>query len=95
MSGAPARSARPFAYWRIWWLGSGILAVQLAFATYNAFLPLLYREFIDSRALVGLRALLQQDQRGSLLVLGSLLVTYVGFAGLQAMFPIYGWRPSG
>ncbi len=44
----------PFSYGRIWWLAVGFLGVQLAFATYNAFLPLLYRGFFDSRAVIGL-----------------------------------------
>lgn len=43
-----------FSYGRIWWLAVGFLGVQLAFATYNAFLPLLYRPFFDSRAVIGL-----------------------------------------
>ncbi len=43
-----------FSYAQIWWVGFGFLGVQLAFTTYNAFLPLMYREFIESRALIGL-----------------------------------------
>lgn len=43
-----------FSYAQIWWIGFGFLGVQLAFTTYNAFLPLMYREFIESRALIGL-----------------------------------------
>jgi maltose/moltooligosaccharide transporter len=43
-----------FKYSKIWWLGFGFLGVQLAFTLYNAFLPLMYREFISSRALIGL-----------------------------------------
>ncbi len=43
-----------FRYRKIWWLGFGFLGVQVAFTLYNAFLPLMYREFIESRALIGL-----------------------------------------
>lgn len=71
MTTAPARDARPFSYRRIWWLGVGFLAIQLAFATYNAFLPLLYLEFIDSRALIGL--LMGTDN-----LVGLLLIPVVG-----------------
>ncbi len=60
-----------FTWSRIWWLGTGILGVQLAFALYNAFLPLLYREFIDSRALIGL--LMGTDN-----LVGLLLIPVVG-----------------
>lgn len=52
-SADPAAST-PFSYRRIWWLAVGFLGVQLAFATYNAFLPLLYRDFFDARAAIGL-----------------------------------------
>jgi len=45
---------KPFSYAKIWWIGFGFLGVQLAFTTYNAFLPLMYREFFESRAIIGL-----------------------------------------
>jgi MFS family permease len=61
----------PFAYGRIWWLGVGFLGIQLAFAVYNSFLPLLYREFLDSRALIGL--LMGTDN-----LVGLLLIPVVG-----------------
>jgi maltose/moltooligosaccharide transporter len=48
------KDSKPFSYAKIWWVGFGFLGVQLAFTTYNAFLPLMYREFIESRALIGL-----------------------------------------
>jgi maltose/moltooligosaccharide transporter len=79
--GAPPRAAadRPpvsaggeaFSWGRIWWLGVGILGVQLTFALYNAFLPLLYREFIASRALIGL--LMGTDN-----LVGLLLIPVIG-----------------
>lgn len=60
-----------FTYRRIWWLGIGFLGIQLAFAVYNAFLPLLYRGFIDSRALIGM--LMGTDN-----LVGLLLIPLVG-----------------
>ncbi|TVR22419.1 MAG: MFS transporter [Nitriliruptor sp.] len=78
MSAAPPVPAAPptggdddFTWTRIWWLGTGILGVQLAFALYNAFLPLLYREFIDSRGLIGL--LMGTDN-----LVGLLLIPVIG-----------------
>lgn len=43
-----------FSYAKIWWIGFGFLGVQMAFTAYNGFLPLMYREFFESRAVVGL-----------------------------------------
>jgi len=56
LHGGPVVGGAPttFSFSRIWWLAVGFLGVQLAFATYNAFLPLLYRDFFDSRAVIGL-----------------------------------------
>lgn len=65
------RAATSFSYRRIWWLASGVLGVQLAFAAYNAFLPLMYREFFASRAAVGL--LMGTDN-----LVGLLLIPVVG-----------------
>lgn len=62
---------KPFSYARIWWIGFGFLGVQLAFTSYNAFLPLMYREFFDSRAIVGL--LMGTDN-----LLGLLLIPIIG-----------------
>ncbi len=60
-----------FSYTKIWWIGFGFLGVQLAFTTYNAFLPLMYRAFIESRALIGL--LMGTDN-----LIGLLLIPVVG-----------------
>jgi len=60
-----------FSYAKIWWIGFGFLGVQLAFTTYNAFLPLMYREFIESRALIGL--LMGTDN-----LIGLLLIPVIG-----------------
>ncbi len=60
-----------FSYAKIWWIGFGFLGVQLAFTTYNAFLPLMYREFFASRAVVGL--LMGTDN-----LIGLLLIPIVG-----------------
>ncbi|RQD71839.1 MAG: MFS transporter [Tindallia sp. MSAO_Bac2] len=60
-----------FSYAKIWWIGFGFLGVQLAFTTYNAFLPLMYREFFNSRALVGL--LMGTDN-----LIGLLLIPIIG-----------------
>lgn len=62
---------RRFSYAKIWWIGFGFLGVQMLFTTYNAFLPLMYREFIESRALIGL--LMGTDN-----LLGLLLIPIVG-----------------
>ncbi|MFP4234889.1 MAG: MFS transporter [Nitriliruptoraceae bacterium] len=56
---------------RLWFLGVGFLGIQLAFAVYNAFLPLLYRQFLDSRAVIGL--LMGTDN-----LVGLLLIPVVG-----------------
>ena len=60
-----------FSYAKIWWIGFGFLGVQLSFTTYNAFLPLMYREFFNSRALVGL--LMGTDN-----LIGLLLIPIIG-----------------
>ncbi len=64
-------SGKKFSYARIWWVGFGFLGVQVAFTTYNAFLPLMYREFIDSRFLIGL--LMGTDN-----LIGLLLIPIIG-----------------
>jgi maltose/moltooligosaccharide transporter len=64
------RDAR-FSYLQIWLIGAGFLGVQVVFTTYNAFLPLLYREFLDSRLLIG--ALMGTDN-----LIGLLLIPVVG-----------------
>ncbi len=60
-----------FSYAKIWWIGFGFLGVQVAFTTYNAFLPLMYRHFIDSRGLIGL--LMGTDN-----LIGLLLIPVIG-----------------
>ncbi len=62
---------QPFSYAKIWWIGFGFLGVQLAFTTYNTFLPLMYNQFLASRALVGL--LMGTDN-----LVGLLLIPVVG-----------------
>jgi maltose/moltooligosaccharide transporter len=64
-------AAEGFAYGRIWLIGAGFLGVQVAFTLYNAFLPLLYREFFDSTAAIGL--LMGTDN-----LVGLLLIPVVG-----------------
>ncbi len=71
---AEARSTEPsasFSYLQIWLIGAGFLGVQVVFTTYNAFLPLLYREFLDSRLLIGV--LMGTDN-----LIGLLLIPVVG-----------------
>ncbi len=63
--------AKKFTYGKIWWIGFGFLGVQLAFTTYNAFLPLMYREFFDSRFIIGL--LMGTDN-----LIGLLLIPIIG-----------------
>lgn len=61
----------PFAYGQIWWIGFGFLGVMLGFSLYNAFVPIMYAEFIDSRTLIGL--LMSTDN-----LVGLLLIPIVG-----------------
>ena len=68
---APDPAAEGFAYGRIWLIGAGFLGVQVAFTLYNAFLPLMYREFFDSTAAIGL--LMGTDN-----LVGLLLIPIVG-----------------
>ena len=60
-----------FSYRQIWWIGFGFLGVMLVFSKYNAFLPILYEEFIDSRTLIGL--LMGTDN-----LVGLLLIPIIG-----------------
>ncbi len=73
MSTSAAGEATParFSWLQIWLIGAGFLGVQVVFTTYNAFLPLLYREFLDSRLLIG--ALMGTDN-----LIGLLLIPVVG-----------------
>lgn len=64
-------NSKNFSYGKIWWIGFGFFGVQLVFTTYNAFLPLMYREFFESRALVGL--LMGTDN-----LIGLLLIPIIG-----------------
>ena len=70
-SGSNRGETKRFSYAKIWWIGFGFLGVQLVFTTYNAFLPLMYREFFASRAVVGL--LMGTDN-----LIGLLLIPIVG-----------------
>lgn len=74
MSGAagptgPAGSAFPRA--QVWWLGSALLGILMVLSAYDAFLPLLYLDHLDSRFLIGL--LMSTDN-----VVGLLLIPVVG-----------------
>lgn len=69
--GGEAGGESIFSYRKIWWIGFGFLGVQLAFTTYNAFLPLMYREFFASRAAIGL--LMGTDN-----LIGLLLIPVIG-----------------
>jgi maltose/moltooligosaccharide transporter len=60
-----------FGYRRIWWIGSGFLGVMLVFSTYNAFLPIMYSEYFDSRIQIGL--LMGTDN-----LVGLLLIPVIG-----------------
>ena len=60
-----------FSYAQIWWIGSGFLGVMLAFSAYNAFVPIMYAEFLDSRTLIGL--LMSTDN-----LIGLMLIPVVG-----------------
>jgi maltose/moltooligosaccharide transporter len=60
-----------FDYRQLWWLGSGFLGVMLVFSTYNAFLPIMYAEFFDTRVQIGL--LMGTDN-----LVGLLLIPVVG-----------------
>ncbi|MEX2550567.1 MAG: MFS transporter [Nitriliruptoraceae bacterium] len=74
MAGSDTTAARDegaFSYAQIWWIGSGFLGVMLAFSAYNAFVPLMYAEFIDRRLLIGL--LMSTDN-----LVGLLLIPVVG-----------------
>jgi len=62
---------KEFSYKIIWWIGFGFLGVQLVFTTYNAFLPLMYRSFFESRAIIGL--LMGTDN-----LIGLLLIPIIG-----------------
>lgn len=68
---AQSTQERGFSYAQIWWIGSGFLGVMLAFSAYNAFVPIMYAEFLDSRALIGL--LMSTDN-----LVGLLLIPVVG-----------------
>ncbi len=70
-----------FSYAKIWWIGFGFLGVQLAFTSYNAFLPLMYREFFASRAAVGL--LMGTDN-----LIGLLLIPIIGAWSDQVDSPL-------
>ena len=68
---APTTQDRGFSYPQIWWIGTGFLGVMLTFSAYNAFVPIMYAEFLDSRALIGL--LMSTDN-----LVGLLLIPVVG-----------------
>lgn len=47
------KQQRPFSYRKVFVIGSGFLALSLAWAFYNAYMPLILGDFIDSRAIRG------------------------------------------
>lgn len=66
-----AEAAPAFSYTRIFWIGMGFLGIMVALVTYDAFVPLLLREFIDSRAAIG--AIMGLDN-----LIGLLLIPVIG-----------------
>ncbi len=66
-----AEEEQDFSYGKIWWIGFGFLGVMLAFTLYNAFVPLMYAEFLDRRTHIGL--LMGTDN-----LIGLLLIPVVG-----------------
>ncbi len=69
--GVATDAGEGFSFGQIWWIGSGFLGVMLAFSAYNAFVPIMYAEFLDSRTLIGL--LMSTDN-----LIGLLLIPLVG-----------------
>jgi maltose/moltooligosaccharide transporter len=70
-SASSATTGHRFSYRQIWWIGFGFLGVQLVFTTYNAFLPIMYDAFFESRAAIGL--LMGTDN-----LIGLLLIPVIG-----------------
>ena len=68
---AGTHTQKKFSYAKIWWIGFGFLGVQLAFTTYNGYLPLMYNSFFDSKTVVGL--LMGTDN-----LIGLLLIPIIG-----------------
>ncbi len=68
---ASQEQEKRFSFAQIWWIGFGFLGVQMVFTTYNAFLPLMYRNFFESRAAIGL--LMGTDN-----LIGLLLIPIIG-----------------
>jgi len=66
-----ANEEQGFSFGQIWWIGFGFLGVMLAFTLYNAFVPLMYAEFLDRRTHIGL--LMGTDN-----LVGLLLIPIVG-----------------
>ena len=60
-----------FSYVQIWWIGFGFLGVMLTFTLYNAFVPLMYEQFLSSRVQIGL--LMGTDN-----LIGLLLIPFIG-----------------
>jgi len=65
------QTKKRFSYATIWWIGFGFLGVQLAFTTYNGYLPIMYNSFFDSKTIVGL--LMGTDN-----LIGLLLIPIIG-----------------
>ena len=71
----------PFPRAQVWWLGSALLGILLVMSAYEAFLPLLYLEHLDSRFLIGL--LMSTDN-----VVGIVLIPLVGLWSDRLSHPL-------
>lgn len=76
---APQEDAFPRA--QVWWLGSALLGILLVMSAYEAFLPLLYLEHLDSRFLIGL--LMSTDN-----IVGIVLIPLVGLWSDRLSHPL-------
>ena len=70
-AGPTGTAGPPFPRAQVWWLGSALLGILMVLSAYDAFLPLLYLDHLDSRFLIGL--LMSTDN-----VVGLLLIPVVG-----------------
>lgn len=76
-----SRQADPFSRAQVWWLGSALLGILLVMSAYEAFLPLLYLEHLDSRFLIGL--LMSTDN-----IVGIVLIPLVGLWSDRLSHPL-------
>lgn len=73
--------AAPFPRAQVWWLGSSLFGILLVMSAYEAFLPLLYLDHLDSRFLIGL--LMSTDN-----VVGILVIPVVGLWSDRLSHPL-------